>query len=350
MSDAVSPQLLELARTDKPTDYAMGLVGYYEDDVKKALNYEMISAPRGGALSYDSFLAAVKLDVASDPRLQEAMMAAPGSFIKALTLAAQCKLLPGGAYNLFYLIPRWNRKLKCNEVTPLIGYKGLTDMAQRHPRVHKIEAHLVYEGEDFAYNPGLGTLSHAVDLLGDRDASKVVGGYARVVITEPASTHPVLDDPVIHVMNRKEIDAIMHRSDAYKQSAAKGWNNSPWHTDWKPMAKKTLLRAVMNGGAVPRDMGVGGAIQVEDTAQSQVKATTTQSKVSVQQQLREQLEIDAPVAKYDLAEEAVAAISAAKTVADLERLRPGWQHFEGVDAETVATAYDNALEEVSDDA
>jgi len=286
-------------------------------------------------------MAAVKLDVATNDRLADAIMAAPGSFVKALLLAAQCKLLPGGAYDLFYLIPRWNRKLKCNEVTPLIGYKGLTDMAQRHPRVHKIEAHLVYEGEVFECDPGAGRLTHKVNLLSDRSAEKVIGGYARVVITEPASTHPVLDDPIIHVMNRAEIDAIMKRSDAFKNAESKGWNNSPWHTDWKPMAKKTLLRAVMNGGAVPRDMGVGGAIHADDAADLSITVEPKLPQQSTQDEIRSQLGITPAVEPFEFAEEAIEAIKGCETADALEALKGQVQHFEGVDAKTVAEAFED---------
>jgi recombination protein RecT len=342
----VPQQLVALAESQKPTEYAMGLVDYYQDDVKRALNYEMISNPRGGPLSYDSFLAAVKIDVAGSSGLQEAMQSSPGSLIQSLLLAAQCKLLPGGAYDLFYLIPRWNGKRKCKEVTPLIGYRGLADMAQRHPRVHKVEAHLVYEGESFEYDPGLGKLSHKVNMLGDRDPEKVVGGYARVVITEPTSSHPVLDDPVIHVMNRKEIDRIMTRSEAYKNAEKPPkWGgppqkNSPWHTDWKPMARKTLIRAVLNSGSVPRDMGVGGAIQADDQADLvQAEVTPTIPKVSRQDEIRSQLGIDSEPEPFGFAEEAVEAIKGCETLDALAALKPRIQDFQGADADTVAVAY-----------
>lgn len=335
--------LLDLAEAKKPTDYAEKLCVYYEDDIKRALNYEMISTPRGGPLSSDSFLASIKLEVATNERLQRAMQAAPGSFLKSILLAAQCKLLVGGSYNLFYLIPRWNKKLGCEEVTPMIGYKGLCDLAQRHPRVHKIEAHLIYEGERFSYNPGTGQLSHEVDLLGDRDASKVIGGYARVVITEPSSTHPVMDDPVVFVMNRKEIDSVMHRSDAWKLAEQKGWKNSPWHTDWKPMAKKTLLRAVMNSGAVPKDMGVGGAIHAEDTMANLPEARPEAPRVSVQSSIRAELGIDTKPEPFEFAEEAVEAIRGCNSKAEIDALADRWQHFQGGDATVIANAVDDRL-------
>lgn len=344
----VPDQLVELAQEQRPAVWARGLIEHFMPRVLDALNYTEISQPRQGQLTPESFTAAVDLEMSTNDRLARAAMASPQSFMKSLMLAAQCKLLPGGSYDLFYLIPRWNGKLKVEEVTPLIGYKGLCELAQRHPRVHKIDAILVYEGETFEYDAGAGKLTHKVNLLGDRSPEKCVGGYARVVITEPASTHPVLDDPVVHVMNRDEIDKIMKRSDAWKRAEQKGWNNSPWHTDWKPMARKTLIRAVMNGGAVPKDMGLGGAIAADDAAQITPRdEEPTLPKVTSQENIRQKLGIDeAPEVgeAFDLAEEAVAAIQDAPDKAALEALKHRWQHFDGIDATTIAEAYEARLE------
>lgn len=340
----VPQQLLDLAKEQKPTKYTDGLISYYREDLLRSLNYEMVASPRGGPLSFDAFTASIKLEVATNDRLVEAMMASPGSFIKAVSLAAQCKLLVGGAYNLFYLIPRWNKKARANEVTPMIGYKGLCDIAQRHPRVHKIESILVYEGERWEYDAGSGKMTHMVSMTGDRSVDKIVGGYARVVITEPASSHPVLDDPVIHVMNREEIDAVMKRSDAYRIATEKGWNNSPWHTDYKPMARKTLIRAVLNGGSVPKDMGVGAMISAEDSYNDAASpAPRAVPRASVLSGIRQELGIDEKPAPFDFAEEAIEAIKQAGSKEALEALRDRMQHFEGQDATDIGLAYEDRL-------
>lgn len=348
--DPVIPkQLVELASEAKPTDYALGLIEYYEGDVKNALNYDMISAPRGGPLSYESFLAAVRLDVASNSRLAEAMTSSPASFMKSILLAAQTKLLPGGAYDLLYLIPRWNGKERRMEVTPLISYKGLSDLAQRHPRVHKVDAVLVFEGEHFDYDAGAGKLSHKVNLMGERTEDKIIGGYARVVITEPSSTHPVLDDPVIHVMNRDQLMAIKERSDAYQQAEKPSKygdgtprRNSAWHTDPLPMHRKTLLRAVLNGGSVPKDMGVGGAIAADDHAQIPQEEPKAVNATSRTQSLRVGLGLDEAPAEesFEWVEDAEEAMAQAETLEEMEALKPRWQHFEGEEAKRIGEAYE----------
>lgn len=330
----IPQSLVALANETKPTNYAEGLIRHFEEDVMNALNYDQISNPRGGPMTIQSFMASVKLDVSTNERLAKAMFASPGSFAKAIMLAAQCKLLVGGSYDLFYLIPRYNKKLGVEEITPLIGYKGLCELAQRHPRVHKVEAHLVFASESFSYNPGTGKLDHQVGLNGDRSEESMVGGYARVVITDPAGVAPVLDDPVIHVMGRDQLMRIKESADSYKQgerNVAKGWTaHDPWHQHPLAMHRKTLLRAVLNGGSVPRDMGLGGAIQTDDQAQLTPAAEAPSlPRATTQDRMRQTLGIDEGAPQFTSVSEAVAAMEAAATLEDLRALRGRWDHFTG---------------------
>lgn len=343
-SKQVPQALVELVESGKPREVAVGYLEHFRKDLEMALNYDQVSSPRGGSLTFQSFAASVSLEVSTNPRLVEAMNANPASMMKALSLAAQCKLLVGSAYHLFYLIPRWNGREKRLEVSPLIGYKGLSEMAQRHPRVHKVDANLVFEGEEFDYDAGAGKLTHKVNLMGDRSEEKCIGGYARVVITEPNSTRPVSDDPVIHPMSRGQIIAVRARSDAWVRAEKSGKRNSPWHTDWMPMWRKTLLRAVLNGGSVPRDMGVGAAITADDQAQVIVEEPRKSlPKQTRGEGLRTVLGIDEappPVAPFDFAEEAAAALDECESVEEMKLLRDRFAHFEGGDADVVRNAWD----------
>lgn len=350
----IPQQLIELHQSGKPREIASGYIAHFRPDIEKALNYDMISNPRGGPMSLSSFEASVALEVSTNAKLAEAMMANPASFMKTMMLAAQCKLLVGGAFNLFYAIPRWAKKEGRLEVTPLIGYKGLCDLAQRHPRVHKIDAVLVFEGEEWDYDAGAGKLTHKVRLDLDRDEEHIVGGYARVVITDPAGLHPIHDDPVVHPMSRKQLMAIKERSDAWQQAEKsareKGWApRSPWHTDPLPMHRKTLIRAVMNGGSVPKDMGIGAAITADDEAQiAQIEPKATMPVVSRADGLRQRLGIDPePDRQFDFAEEASAALDACESLAEMNALKPRFQHFSAGDADVVAHAWQRAEDRIA---
>lgn len=358
MSDVQIPQqLIELHNSGKPREVAAGYLTHFRGDLEKALNYDQITAPRGGAMTLASFEASVALEVSTNERLAEAMFANPASFMKSIMLAAQCKLLVGGAYNLFYLIPRQNRKERRLEVTPLIGYKGLTDLAYRHPRVHKVDAVLVFEGEEWDYDSGAGKLTHKVRLDVERDEEHIVGGYARVVITEPAGTHPVLDDPVVHVMSRKQLMQVKERSDAWQQAERsakeKGWTpRSPWHTDPLPMHRKTLLRAVMNGGSVPKDMGVGAVIAADDAASLPVeleRTATAVPKVTRSESLERALGILPEAGEpFEWPEDAVQAMDGCQSMDEMNALKPRFQHFEGGDADVIRHGWERNEDRLSE--
>jgi len=313
----------------------------YKHDFERALGYELIT----GQLGFDSFLMAVKEDVLNSPKLSDAFRKSPATAISALLLAAQCKLLPGSKYGLLYLIPR-NRK-GFPEVQPLIGYKGLATMAQRHPRVHSVEAFLVYEGEEFDYNPGEGRVHHKWNPSIERPDEAIIAAYAKVIITEPTTSH-VVESPIVHAMTIKEIHKRRAVSEAYKYAEHNGKKDSPWHLWYPEMCRKTAMRAIISGGAIPKDMGLGGALSQEEKADIRQEASPLPPAITQGSRVRQSLGLDQPTtAQFDLAEQAVAAIQQAKTIAELEGLAAGWQHFTDLDAETIAIAYENRCQELS---
>ena len=311
----------------------------YRTDFERALGYELIS----GHLSFDNFLMAVKEDVMANQKLRDAFQANPGSAIEALVFCAQCKLLPGGKYEQFYLIPR---KIKGSPtVTPMIGYKGLMEMSKRHPRVHSIEGFCVYEGEPFEFHPGEGRIIHQWKPDVERDDDKIIAAYAKAIITEPTTSH-VVNTPIVWCMSRREIEKSRSRSDAYKYAEQDGRKDSPWHTDFPAMCRKTALRALLKGGAVPRDMGLGGVLTQDTEADLAKEAPAALPKQTRGQEFRQTLGIDAPPVPFDLVEYATSAIEQCDSPEQLKALRPRFQHFEGIDAQTIANAYETRENEL----
>jgi hypothetical protein len=113
------------------------------------------------------------------------------------------------------------------------------------------------------------------------------------------------------------------------------------------MCRKTVLRNLLNGGSVPRDMGIGGVLQNEaeqDMPQMQQAELPKASQVS---NVRSMLGIESaePIA-FDFVEDAFLAIDAAATLADLQALTPRWQHFTGSDASELGVRYENRMNEL----
>jgi phage RecT family recombinase len=323
----------------------------YEDRIKKALAYELISGP---SLAYEPLVAAVMEDVANSQKLGQAIRESPQSFISCLMMAAQCKLLPGGKYDLFYMIPRrMSRKTadgwsKVMEVTPLIGYKGLSHMAQQHPRVHSVEAFCVFKGEKFSFSPGTGVLVHDWDPDVSREDDDLVAAYAKAIICPPNDVTPN-PTPIVWPLSVKQIHKSRDRSEAYKGAEKYGKADSPWHTDYLAMCRKTAIRGMLTNGSIPRDMGIGGMISQEDRSTVDRGESAPLPKADRTGSLRQSLGLDTPPPDFGTAEEAVAHIEAAADIAALEHLRGGFSSFKGIDTSTISEAYTKRESELTND-
>ena len=141
----------------------------------------------------------------------------PASFIGALLTAAQLGLEPNTPLGQAYLIPFKNYKkggiLECEFQ---LGYKGMIDLANRSGEIKVIDAHVVYENDDFECEFGLDPkLSHK-PAFGDR--GKPMWVYALYKTTN--------DGFAFEVMSVEE--ALAHGE---KYSKAFNKSASPWQTE-----------------------------------------------------------------------------------------------------------------------
>jgi len=157
--------------------------------------------------------------VAKTPDLQEC---SPTSLLQCVLVSAELGLEPGGALGHMYLVPFKG------VATPIIGYRGLLELAHRSGDVSSIRAVVVRERDKFRLTEGIETIiDHEPYLDGNAGPLK----YVYCVIK--------LKDGGVHVelMNRAQVDAIRARSRAA--------NNGPWVTDYDEMAKKTVARRAL---------------------------------------------------------------------------------------------------------
>lgn len=220
-----------------------------------------IEAVLNQMVAYPAFLTAVLEDCAHNPKLRDAAREAPDTMVATLLQAAQMKLLPGARYRRYFLIPRRNKGRM--EVTGMVSYQGLAEVAQRHDRVHSVEAFCVYGGEVFEFDPLGGKLTHQVNLFADRSDENLVGAYMVARIVEKA-THNVNPVPIVWAMSRDEIVKRRGSSDAWRYAEQSGKKDSPWHQWFPDMCRKTVIRAGITKGAVPQEMWLAGALDEED--------------------------------------------------------------------------------------
>ena len=151
----------------------------------------------------------------------------PSSILRAVMRLAQVGLEPNTPLAQAYLVPY---KGKCE---PILGYRGMVELARRSGEIVAIEARAVFSGDIFEYEYGLAPkLIHRPggDPTAEPDTSKVQHFYA-VARMEGGGVQ-------WDVMTRGEVLRIQARAMAGKRNV----DRSPWTTDWIEMGKKTVLR------------------------------------------------------------------------------------------------------------
>lgn len=185
-------------------------------DVLQKRQKEIAKAiPRG--LDPQRFLRVALTNFQVTPKLLDCT---PASVFTCVMQAAQWGLELDPVLGQCYMVPYKTT------ATLIIGYRGLMEMARRHPSIIKINAKLVYAQDHLHIEYGLyPKLDHIPVLTPDR--GPVVGAYCVWKLKEA-------DEPDFLYMSREEIDDIRKRSRAA--------NDGPWVTDFDMMALKTVLR------------------------------------------------------------------------------------------------------------
>ena len=116
------------------------------------------------------------------------------------------------------------RNPKLAQCDPQPGYRLFIDLARRSGEVLGVEAHVVYENDDFALRYGTDpALEHTPTLTSD--PGKPLGAYA-----------------VAHLKGGG-VQVEFMRTDEIEKARDAGAKNSPaWVTWWSEMAKKVVLR------------------------------------------------------------------------------------------------------------
>lgn len=177
-------------------------------------------------LTPERFTRMVLTALSTNPTLRECT---PASFLGAMMQAAQLGVEPNTPLGQAYLIPYKNHgTMECQFQ---LGYKGLLDLAYRSGEVTIIQAHEVYENDEFAYEFGLEPKLKHIPTTGERGA---VTHYYAMFKTKSGGYG-------FHVMGRDEVEEFAKK---YSQAYKKGYS-TPWLTNFDEMAKKTVLKACL---------------------------------------------------------------------------------------------------------
>lgn len=204
-----------------------------EGEIKKALP---------SVITPERFTRIVLSAISVNPKLGSCT---PSSFLGAMMTSAQLGLEVNTPLGQAYVLPYSNKGVL--EAQFQLGYKGLIDLAYRSGEVEVIQAHVVYENDDFQCEYGLDPkLTHKP---ADHNRGNPIKVYA-VFKTKSGGFG-------FEVMSMEDV-----RKHAEKYSKAYSSSFSPWKTNFEEMAKKTVLKRVLKYAPLKSDF-VRAAVQDE---------------------------------------------------------------------------------------
>ena len=221
MAGTIQNQVAKTTNGNKPMQQ---YIKSMEGEIAKALP---------SVITPERFTRIVLSAISVNPKLGECT---PTSFLGAMMTSAQLGLEVNTPLGQAYVLPYMNHGTM--EAQFQLGYKGLIDLAYRSGEVEVIQAHVVYENDEFTCEYGLEPkLTHKPADSNRGDPVKV---YA-VFKTKSGGFG-------FEVMSMDDV-----RRHAAKYSKAYGSSFSPWKTNFEEMAKKTVLKRVLKYAPLKSD-------------------------------------------------------------------------------------------------
>jgi len=170
------------------------------------------------------FMASIMDVVSSDRNLQECK---PGDVVKEALKAAVLKLPLNKQLGFAYIVPFKEKGAAKPQF--IVGYKGLIQLAIRTGQYRHINAGEVYEGEIVKRD----RITGDAQISGEPKSNKVIGYFAYIELTNGFRK----------LIYKTKEEVIEH---AKKYSKSYNSQYSAWKTDFDKMAKKTVLRELIN--------------------------------------------------------------------------------------------------------
>lgn len=201
----------------------------------------------------DHFVRMLLSQLSVNPKLAECT---PKSFLGAAMLAAQSGCEPGGVVPTCYFIPYNNHgTLECQFQ---LSYKGMIELVYRSGQVSVIQAHVVYENDEFEYEFGLEPKLHHKPAIQDR--GKPIAYYAMFKLKDGGFGFECMSQADVEAHARKYSKAV---------------DRGPWKTDFEAMALKTVLRKCLKFAPIATE--TARVMQSDES----IKTTLTEDMFSV---------------------------------------------------------------------
>jgi len=149
-------------------------------------------------ITSQEFIAKTENAIKKNPDL---LKCTPSSLFGSILYFAEIGLPFNSPEGFGYILPYTDRKTL--QATPIIGYKGLIEIAYRNERMKSIRVQAVYEHDEFSYEYGTSDyIKHTPRIIGDRGSLIAVYSIAKMQDI----------DPMFVVVHKQQLDEIQKLS------------------------------------------------------------------------------------------------------------------------------------------
>lgn len=158
------------------------------------------------------------------------------SILKAVMNLAQVGLTLNPISKFAALVPRWNKDLKQVECVLEPMYQGLTKLLTDSGAVKSLEAHVVYEGDEFVFDYASPDkiVKHVPYFLKGKVKGNIQAVYSKALL--PDGTFHV------EIMSYLDVCEIRDRSESYKAFKEGKTKTCIWVSDEPEMCRKTVIK------------------------------------------------------------------------------------------------------------
>lgn len=209
-----------------------------------------------------SFVTSLTELVSNDKNLQQCE---PETIMYAALTATAMNLPLNKSLGYAYVIPFKNNKTGTTEAQLQLGYKAYQQLAVRTKEYDVINATDVREGELKKINRLTGRYTFEWIDPEERNEKPIIG-YAAIFQLKDGYSKTIF-------MTVEEMQAHATRySQTYSSRNEFVRKNSKWSTDFDAMAKKTIIKKLLNDGTAPKSIEILNALKADQSVQREAGA------------------------------------------------------------------------------
>lgn len=215
------------------------------------------------------FTSSIISAVSATPALEECDHV---SIVSAALLGESLNLAPSPQLGQFYMVPFKDKKSEVKKAQFIVGYKGLLQLAIRSGQFKSITALEIKAGEFKSFNPLTDDLEIQIEsdpvkrklleTVGYFGRFELLNGFAKAMYMTKDEMEVYADEfsSAFKLSEKRKIDAgQIPEKDMWKYA-------SFWYKDFDTMAKKTIIRRLLNSGFAPLSIELQSAIEKDDTS------------------------------------------------------------------------------------